>query len=210
MVQDQVGKTLLVLSAEFMAPTLNGRVAILAEKVSSLKPTTVNLSETQVLTWVNSWWSRSGNHVQVKKADDFLAGCETFLTSLVPSFQKQANEIIILGAKINWLASAQPVPIPAGIPPPAAISTFATLQQFLGLGTAPTANPGAPPPVNLAQANMITELELKVKALDAKFAMMMGGTTSTTIRFGGAGFRSQGCHASGPVTIAYFIFRMFR
>jgi hypothetical protein len=45
-VQDQVGETPLGLSAEFVAPTLNGHVAIILaekEKVSSLKPDNVNL-----------------------------------------------------------------------------------------------------------------------------------------------------------------------
>jgi hypothetical protein len=185
-VQDQVGETPLGLSAEFVAPTLNGRVAILAEKVSSLKPSTVNLSETQVVTWVNSWWSRSGNQVQIKKANDFSTGCEQFLTSLVSSFQKQSNEVIILGAKINSLASAQPVP--SQTVPPAVPSAFATLQQSLGMGAAPATNPGASGPTNSAQASTILNLELKVKALDAKLGLMMSGTISTTIRFGGAGF----------------------
>jgi hypothetical protein len=185
-VQDQVGETPLGLSSEFVAPTLNGRVAILAEKVSSLKPATVNLSETQVLTWVNSWWNRSGNQVQIKKANNFSAGCEQFLTSLVSSFQKQSNEIIILGAKVTALASSQPVTGQSAIPPPAVSSAFAALQQSLA-GPASVA-PGTSIPANSAQASTITQLELKVKALDAKMAAMMTGKISTTIRFGGAGF----------------------
>jgi hypothetical protein len=55
-VQDQVGEIPLGLSAEFTAPTLNGRVALIAETVSLLKPTGTHNSETQVTGWVNSWW----------------------------------------------------------------------------------------------------------------------------------------------------------
>jgi hypothetical protein len=81
----------LGLLAEFEAPTLNGRVAILAEKVSSLKPTTVNLSETQVITWVDSWWKKSDNQKKFKVAEDFSKDCGAFLTSLVSSFQTQSE-----------------------------------------------------------------------------------------------------------------------
>jgi hypothetical protein len=92
MVQDQIGETLLGLSSELVAPTLNSRVAILAEKVSLLKPSaTPNMLVAQVLTWVNQWWSVSGSKLKIILADDFSRDCGNFLTSFATSFQTQAG-----------------------------------------------------------------------------------------------------------------------
>jgi hypothetical protein len=57
-VQDHLGTTHLGLSSEFEAPTLNGRVALLADQSVTLdvKPTVSSISESQVLDWINNWW----------------------------------------------------------------------------------------------------------------------------------------------------------
>jgi hypothetical protein len=129
------------LSSEFVTPTLNGGVAILAEKVAFEKPEAVNLSESQVLTWVDSWWNRSDKQGKINTAGDFSDGCDNFLTSLVASFQQQANEVAILGFKVNSLTNAaHPVTNPMVSLPPAATSAFAALQQLLGVGHS-TLNP---------------------------------------------------------------------
>jgi hypothetical protein len=93
-VQDHLGATPLGLSDEFEAPTVNGRVAVLAERISTLHSAQANLSEPQVLNWVNQWWGKSDMKLKIAKSDDFSNDCEAFLTSLVTSFKSQgiANE----------------------------------------------------------------------------------------------------------------------
>ena len=189
-VQDQVGETPLGLSAEFEAPTLNGQVAILAEKVSSLKPASVNLSETQVLTWVNSWWNKTENKKKFKAAEDFSKDCGTFLTSLVSSFQTQAtavqtqaNELARLSVRINSMANVSTTSFGSATAP----SAFAALQSSLQ-GTSATNPSGTFQQTLHAPATSVAQLELRIKALDAKLAQMMSGVSTNTIKFGGAGF----------------------
>jgi hypothetical protein len=53
-VQDQLGAIPLGLTSEFEAPTLNSRVSVLAEQISSLDvAASSNISEPQVLSWVS-------------------------------------------------------------------------------------------------------------------------------------------------------------
>jgi hypothetical protein len=87
-VQDQVEEIPLGLSMEFAAPTLNKRVALIAETVSLLKPTGAHISETQFTGWVNSWWSKMPTQAQIVDSQAFCKDCKKFLTSLVLSFQK--------------------------------------------------------------------------------------------------------------------------
>ena len=86
-VEDQLGDIPLGLSSEFVAPTLNGRVAIIAEKVSNMIPAVTPISETQVLSWVNLWWTSTATQVKVDAAEVFSQDCQAFLSSLVTSFQ---------------------------------------------------------------------------------------------------------------------------
>jgi hypothetical protein len=202
-VQDQVGETPLGLAWEFDAPTLNSRVDILAEKVSTLKPAEI-LLETQVLSWVDAWWAKSALPAKIKAADDFLAECEIFLTSLVTSFQKQAGEVSSLATRVNVLATAAP---PAARPSQAlGQSAFATLQHLLGLGSTTGAGLSNAPPnpsanvgvsqgsssatIQAVQAATISALELRMRVLDNKFTQLSTNSASSTIKFGGAGFSS--------------------
>lgn len=196
-IQDQVGESSLGFSWEFDAPTLNGRVAMLAEKLSAHKPA-VNISETQVLSWVESWWTKSALPAKLKTAEEFSNDCESFLTSLVTSFQQQAGEVASLAVKVNSLV----VPSPPVVAPTFATgaSTFATLQQTLGLTSGASVPPASSIPatattghdassaIMASQAATIAALEQRVRALDTKFAQLSNNTASSTIQFGGAGF----------------------
>jgi hypothetical protein len=133
-VQDQLRETPLGLSADYVAPTLNGRVAILSEKVTTLKASAPAISQPQVVKWVEEWWASSSSPMKIAAADDFPRGCETFLTTLVGSIQKQSGEMSKLVARVNsFTVTSTPS---AGIAPPAAHSTFTALQQTLGIGGA--------------------------------------------------------------------------
>jgi hypothetical protein len=139
-VQDQVGETPLGLSVQFVAPTLNGRVAILAEEVSSLqKPG--NLLETQVITWVNSWWKSSPSPRKIEASGKFSQDCEMFLTSLVTSFQKNASEVSALASKVKTLTSSSIPSTPSFST--SGMSTFANLQSSLGASSFTGVQPGA-------------------------------------------------------------------
>jgi hypothetical protein len=124
----------LGLSAEFNAPTLNGRAALLAEKNVLLKgkpsARTPAVSESQVVIWVNQWW---GNH----KIQQYLAGwetytmeCEAFLGKIVSRITAQAVNIADLAVQMSSSlvqALAQRILSPlAGL-----LSLFASLSQGL-------------------------------------------------------------------------------
>jgi hypothetical protein len=192
-VQDQVGESPLGLSMEFAAPTLNARVALIAETVSSLKPTGAHISETQVTGWVNSWWSKMPIQAQVVDSQAFCKDCEKFLSSLVLSFQKQSGDIAALASRVQALSlgSANSVSPPSPVP-----SMFASLQQSLGAGV-PAGNPGtftqdhgggaksygdsSAATMQAAQASTIVALEQKVKLLEAEFAQLSSHSASTTV-----------------------------
>jgi hypothetical protein len=202
-VQDQVGEIPLGLSTEFVAPTLNGRMAIIAEKVSAMRPAGEIISETHVVTWVNSWWSKKASQAKIDKAELFATDCEAFLTSLVTSFQKQSDEITLLSTKVRSLAVS---PGPGSMPhQPSSSNAFASLRHSLGTGnssaSAPSSNQGqeshatssswggAPAAsVQASQASTIASLEQRMKVLDAKLVQLSTHSASTTVKFGGAGF----------------------
>jgi hypothetical protein len=203
-VQDQVGQIPLGLSAEFVAPTLNGQVALIAEKViTALKPsgTGTPVSQAQVTTWVNAWWSKMPTQAQVDDAQVFCKDCEKFLTSLVISFQKQSADVAALAAKVQTLTIGLANSSAPQQPP--GPSLFASLSQSLGSGV-PTATLGSATQgqgsgamasssaaaVQAAQASTIASLEQRMKLLDAKLGQLSSHSASTTVNFGGAGFSS--------------------
>jgi hypothetical protein len=104
-VQVHVGEIPLGLSPDFETPTLNGRMAIIAEKVSSLKPAGVNILEMQVVSWVNAWWCKGTEKVKIKAAESFLMECKSFLSSLVTSIQNQSKEVAALAANVQGLTN---------------------------------------------------------------------------------------------------------
>jgi hypothetical protein len=181
-VQDQAGEIPLGLSSDFEAPTLNGQMAIIAEKVSSLKPTGVNILETQVVSWVNAWWSKGTEKVKIKAAESFLMERKSFLSSLVTSFQNQSKEVAALAAKVQGLTNGTTTKAATQT---LGSSTFALLQQSLGLNgnhseTSKTQqiirNRDSPnnswdkvasAASRAAQATTIVELERGMKVLDA-------------------------------------------
>jgi hypothetical protein len=199
-VQDQVGEIPLGLSTEFVAPTLNGRVALIAEKVSFLKPNGSQTSETQVLTWVRSWWKKEPAQDNIAAVQVFSKDCENFLASLVSSFQKQASEVSSLGLKVKMLTLAlneDDDPSPSSSAP----GLFASLKQTLGEGVGSResvlrsqrglAHQDSPDSSGQAsQAVTIAALEQKIRVLDAKMVELSAHSASTTVRFGGAAFSS--------------------
>jgi hypothetical protein len=190
-VQDQLGATPLGLTSEFEAPTLNGRVSVLAERISSLNvAAAANVSEPQVVSWVNQWWTKSDMRSQISKADDFAIECEAFLTTLVSTIKVQTGQVSSLLVKVNDLtlasASASQVHPPRA---PMGSSAFATLSHSLGLGD-PTPKPSnSYEPSTDVQAS-ISVLEKKVMELTLKLGKVHDTHSATTVKFGGAGFAS--------------------
>jgi hypothetical protein len=201
-VQDQIGEIPLGLSTEFVAPTLNGRLAFIAEKVSSLSLVRTQIAEPQVLSWVNDWWTKKPIESKVDSSKAFEAGCEIFLTNLVSSFTKQGVEIAKLTSQVNsWGLERGPV---GDSPSPPGASLFSSLQNSLNAG-GNSGNPGSfqqgqrsggsaqttpNGSTQAAQAATIAALEQKIRVLDAKFVQLSTNSTSTTVKFGGAGFSS--------------------
>jgi hypothetical protein len=197
-VQDQMGANPLGLSAEFEAPTLNGRVAVLAERISSFTPSSLNVSEPKVLALVKQWWEKSEMKNQISHADEFSNACEVFLTELVTKVNDQVDKVTTLQTQVTHLCSAS---ILEAEPPqaPSDASTFTTLSQSLGMGPNAT---GTGPLPHVTQAAPMPEgspaalqesmaaLEQKVNDLTAKLVKLGSPETTATVKFGGAGFSS--------------------
>jgi hypothetical protein len=195
-VQDQLGAIPLGLSHEYEAPTLNGCVAVLVERISSLNSMSANLTEPQVMSWVHHWWLKSDMSPKITKAEKFAVDCESFLTTLVSTIKKQTGDVSTLFLEVKNLTLAVSN-VPQAIPPaaPSAASTFATLSQSLGLGAsapapAATAQTSNVPPTGTAVHASIAALEQKVTDLTLKLAKLHTKKTTATVKFGGAGFSS--------------------
>jgi hypothetical protein len=112
MVQDQLGDIPKGQSVEFEAPTLNGRFAVLADRFQSLRAADFStfevaflpkrheslrvveiISETQVIAWVNDWWTNSDMETKIAKADLFADECGFFLPSLVSNVMAQGKKV---------------------------------------------------------------------------------------------------------------------
>jgi hypothetical protein len=103
-VQDHLGATPIELSSEFEAPTLNGQVALLADKLSlfeGLKNSSEpQVMEIQVQKWVDKWLTTQDITTRLRGRDSFTLECETFLGSLVTTIQGQATEKATLAAQM--------------------------------------------------------------------------------------------------------------
>jgi hypothetical protein len=203
--QDQVGDIPLGLSTEFAAPTLNGRVAIIAEKVVKMSPVLTPISETQVLSWVNAWWTKSATQDKLDAEEVFSKDCHSFLSSLVTSFQTQAGQVSALAAKVktltigfNGMKSAPPAAIPhAGLngTSTSPSSVFAVMHQTLGgsatgggIGNLSQGQGRSAASGQAAQTSALAAMELKLQALHVKIVKLSAHEASTTVKFGGAGF----------------------
>jgi hypothetical protein len=175
-VQDHLEVTPVGLSSDFEAPTLNGRVALLAGKFSLLEipdfPVAVQTTEVQVLETVNKWWATHELPRCLDAFDSFNSDCESFLGSMVSSIQRQSTDIAGLASQMAKLIQESAKPLITNPTDP--LSRFSSLAQGLR-GVLPTATASAQSqsaaqdlPPNLVQT--VQKLQLQVKDLSTKLA----------------------------------------
>jgi FtsZ-binding cell division protein ZapB len=192
-VQDHLGATPIGLSSEFEAPTLNGRVALLADKFSLFEglrnPPEPQVTEFQVQKWVDKWLTTHDITTRLRGWDSFTSECETFLGSLVTTIQGQATEIAALAAQF---ASEIQASATRTMPQPAdAFSRFSSLSQ--GLRGAAPFGVAAPTQADSLPPNLVASvqtLQLQVKELSTKLASVSLEKGNYCVRFGNAGFRN--------------------
>jgi hypothetical protein len=107
-VQDHLGMTPNGMSFEFEPPTLNGRVALLADKFASWeglgKPAEPQVLERQVQEWINKGWSAHKIHHWLRSWDSFTVECESFLGNMISAIRVQTTNIAMLMAQTEELA----------------------------------------------------------------------------------------------------------
>jgi hypothetical protein len=192
-VQDHLGVTPVGLSSNFEAPTLNGRVALLAEKFSSVNiPEAPQMSETQVLQTVNNWWASHETKDRMLGWDAFATDCEAFLGSMVSTIQSQTSDISSLARQLASAVQASATRLP--YQPADSQLRFTSLAQGLRGASPPgpaaasgSAGTGSIPP-NLVQT--VQNLQLQVKDLNTKLASVSLDKGNHCVRFGNAGFRN--------------------
>jgi hypothetical protein len=160
LVQDHSGTTPLGLSSDFEAPTLNGRVALLADKFATLhgpsSPPEPQIMEPQVVEWLNRWWTSQAVSDCTSGWAAFNKECESFLGSMVASIQTQAGEISTLASEMAALVQSSTTK--AHTQPADPILRFPALAQGLQgnpPGPSPNVIPAASLPPDLIQSVQI-------------------------------------------------------
>jgi hypothetical protein len=191
-VQDHLGATPLGLSSEFEAPTLNGRVALLADRFVMLddKPAVTQITESQVVDWVNKWWGPHEIHRRLRGWETFTTECETFLSSMVSTINVQAGDIAALAAQMSGLIQDSATRMP--VQPADPLSRFASLSQGLRTGLAGGASTSAETSSDSMPelVSTVRNLQTQVKELSTKLAGVSKDKGNSCVRFGNAGFRN--------------------
>jgi hypothetical protein len=191
-VQNHLGATPLGLSSEFEAPTLNGRVALLADRFVTLedKPSASPILESQAVDWMNKWWGTHVIHQRLRGWETFTTECETFLSSMVSTIHIQAGDISALAAQMSGLIEESATRTPFESTDP--LSRFASLTRGLRSGSTgmPTSVPAAKDPSLPDLVSTVKNLQTQVKELSTKLAGVSQDKASHRVRFGNAGFRN--------------------
>jgi hypothetical protein len=190
--QDHLGATPLGLSSEFEAPTLNGRVALLADRFVLLEntPSVSPILEPQVLDWINNWWGAHEIHRHLRGWETFTTECAAFLSSMVTTIHVQAGDVAALAAQMSGLIQESAKRMPSQPTDP--LSRFASLTQGLRGGATGVQStvPDSSDPSLPDLVYTVKNLQTQVKDLSTKLAGVSKDKGSSCVRFGNAGFRS--------------------
>jgi hypothetical protein len=201
LLQDHLGTTPFGLSSDFEAPTLNGRVALLADKFvpfdGSKTSTEPRVTEVEVLKWVNRWWSSFDLITRMREIESFLKDCESFLGNMVASIHAHTTDISTIATQVAEVVKASTARTP--VQPSEPLSRFSSMAHsfyFAQPYVAPTAStPAQEVPTDLrVLVETVRDLQAQVKVLSAKLSSVSLDKGNHCVIFGNAGFRGP-CEA---------------